>query len=150
MSHGGAHSAGDYDLACSHCEHPRSIDTEEERSAVLGEMRKNKTNRGQCLRSGLPTLNLHSGDRLEPSPGLPDMADLRSAPLPVHVMFWRRHADARRRCTDRVHHRNPLFDPPLMDVVDVIMIDTLHCIYLGVILRYVSVFVGEQLTATLG
>eukprot|EP00969_Alexandrium_andersonii_P348128 15393630-Alexandrium_andersonii.AAC.1 len=39
---------------------------------------------------------------------------------------------------DRALHRNPLLEAPLTDAMEVVMLDTLHTIYLGVILRYVS------------
>ena len=39
---------------------------------------------------------------------------------------------------DKVLHRNPILNAPLVDAVDVIMLDTLHTVYLGVINRYTA------------
>jgi hypothetical protein len=73
-------------------------------------------------------LGLLAGDRLEPSTFLPDVAafdGLDTFPFPV--LFWRRSAETNTR------HRNPLFMPDIgVSVVRSLTVDSLHCIYLGV------------------
>ena len=116
-----------------------TVATEEERNAILGEGglfydKRKQGGHGRVLRSPVPRLGLHALDRLEPGPSLLDIADFDRKLLPLKVVFWRRHLHGG-RVTDKVLHRNPLLNAPLMDAVNVIMLDTLHTVYLGVILR---------------
>ena len=85
----------------------------------------------------MPRLGLLPLDRLEPRPTLTDVADLGTKPLPLPVVFWRRHFMGT-QVTGKALHRNPLLTAPLLDAVEVVMLDTLHTVHLGVILRYVS------------
>ena len=135
---------GSYDAACRACEIEVLISTEEERAAVVvgGGLFYDKRKsgyRGRALRNDvhIGDIKLQAGDRLEPSHELLNIANLEVLPLPLNVVFWRRHMH-RRRVTDRVLHRNPLLSHPLMDCADVLMLDTLHTIYLGVILKYIT------------
>jgi hypothetical protein len=76
-------------------------------------------------------------DKLEPSPDFMDVAAFYTKPLPLQVVFWRRHLQGG-RVTDKVLHRNPLLDEPLLVVAEVVVLGMLHTLYLGVILRFVS------------
>ena len=87
----------------------------------------------QLQQRSMPRLGLLAMDRLEPSPDLMDVAAFDTKPLPLQVVFWRRHLQGG-RVTDKVLHRNPLLDEPLLDAVEVVMLDTLHTLYLGVML----------------
>ncbi len=81
----------------------------------------------------LPHLNLLSGDRLEPSPQLPDIEafDLVSS-WPVQATFWRRSSEG------GAMHRNPLFDANTGVTLDIIAVDTLHTLALGVFKTFVA------------
>ena len=79
--------------------------------------------RGRALNWPLPDLGLDKGDRLEPSPAMPnigagfDMHDI----FPVKLLFWRRKNETSSR------HRNPLFEPETgINPYEVICIDGMH------------------------
>ena len=68
-------------------------DTEAKRRAIIqdgGRDYEKKRQMGRIRTSGVPQLGLEPGDRLDPSPGLPDVAAFSAAPLPMHVVFCRR------------------------------------------------------------
>jgi hypothetical protein len=70
---------------------------------------------------------LAADDRLEPSEMLSDIAMLDEMATPARVVFWR-------CCEESIsRHRNPLFDPELGISISSLAVDTLHCVYLGVL-----------------
>ena len=85
---------------------------------------------GRVLERPAPRLKLEAADRLEPSLHCMDIGEMEALPLLLPLVFWRRHLNAR-RITDKVLHRNPLLCVPLLDGVEVVMLDTLHTIYFG-------------------
>ena len=117
------------------------VDTEAKRRAIIrdgGPYYDKKRQMGRVLAREVPELGLEPGDRLDPSPGLPDVAAFSAAPLPMHVVFWRRHT-IDRQCTDPVQRRNPIFSQRTgANPHSTLHIDVLHTWYLGVTLRYVS------------
>ena len=76
----------------------------------------------------LDALHLRQGDRMEPSPDMPDTsAVLVATDFPFTATLWRPHLETTCR------HRNPLFSEELArDPVDSMTVDPLHCLYLGV------------------
>jgi hypothetical protein len=123
-------SPGDYAAACDRCEHRVTITTVAQRARLAGLLRWDKRIRGgRCLARDVPEFGLLADDRLEPSRGCPDVGAFASLHLPVEVVFWRRTDDSLTR------HRNPLFREDLGVSAEVSMtIDTLHALYLGVML----------------
>jgi len=118
----------DFDAASSNSEHWRTL-TAEQHAEVRAALKylNQKPGGGRVLQEDLPHLDLLRGDRLEPHPGLPDVAlfDVVDS-YPCRTLFWRAAADTRTR------HRNPMWDPTIGVTTDRLMVDTLHTIYLGV------------------
>ena len=89
--------------------------------------KRSKGNRGRCLAVDVESKGLQSGDRLEPSLTCPDVgispSDVATA---TPMTFWRIFPD------EAVRHRNPLWDPAIGVTPDVLCIDTLHTLALGV------------------
>ena len=76
----------------------------------------------------VPELCLRMNDRLEPSVELRDVALFEDLQPPCSVVFWR-HADE-----SLARHRNPLFEANVgVTPTRSLTVDTLHCLYLGVI-----------------
>ena len=121
--------AAAYEEACRRCEIYVVIATEEQRASVAQELYYDKRtygSRGRALKAAIPALGLKSGNRLEPCPALPDVADFGKVPLPATVLFWRPSQETFAR------HRNPLFTPELGIDVQSLRVDTLHTLFLGV------------------
>ena len=111
-------------------------------AAALSSDRRDAGNRGMCLVRAFPEHGLMKGDRLEPSPGTPDVLafkDLTS--FPVHAIFWRRSMETGAR------HRNPLFEVPGMTPERCLAGDVLHCLHLGVLQGYCKVAFHKWLDA---
>jgi hypothetical protein len=91
--------------------------------------------RGRCLSEPLPRFHLERGDRLEPSGTCPDIGvgfdQLADGPFPVDICFWRRSKET------LVRHRCPMMDIPGCSPTS-LMIDTLHCLFLGVVPRFLE------------
>ena len=126
----------DVDAACDACEKKRWITSAEQHALVKATLKYDKKkigNVGRCLRSSLPLLGLEQGDRLEPSPEIPDIGQGfdNLTTLPVLATFWRTSAET------LVRHRCPLLSAPGVTLL-MFMIDLLHTFYLGVCLRYVA------------
>jgi hypothetical protein len=122
----------DYFHACDRCEKIVVVDRSMHRVLVglLENDRRSAGNHGRCLVEAVPSLGLLVGDRLEPSPWLPDVGDFENVNLfPCRILFWRTANEYLTR------HRNPIFSIELgITTVRSITVDTLHCIYLGVLL----------------
>ena len=121
----------DYNQACDTCEILVALTTEPEKTSILQRLRYDKSddgNRGRVLSQSLPTFGLDTGDRLEPSPTLPDVGNLENLALPAVITFWRKSLDTLTR------HRNPLFCVATgLSPKRSMTIDTLHALYLGVL-----------------
>ena len=74
----------------------------------------------------IPFLDLKTGDRLEPSLNLQDVAmfdDDSNMRSPLHVVFWRRGGET------RIRRRLVILDQELGITVDVFCVDTLHALF---------------------
>ena len=101
-------------------------------------------NKGRCLAADVPELGLLVGDRLEPSDGCPNVGlspeDIGSS---TPMVFWRRMAE------EPVRHRNPLWSKVLGITPDIICVDTLHTLCLGVFGVFVSAAMWYLLSSNL-
>eukprot|EP00959_Pyramimonas_sp_CCMP1952_P324241 6786210-Pyramimonas_sp.AAC.1 len=140
-----------YGQECDRCEIRIWVGSEDVRSTLISVGKpvytKGKLTRGRALSEPIPAYGLQAGDRIEQSydvrrPGkvLIDPAALETQHLPFEVVFWRARFDARQRCTDPVHRRNPLFDLLSLGTSPArsLALDSLHLLYLGVLGRFVS------------
>ena len=91
--------------------------------------------RGRALDRPLPDFGLHLGDRLEPSPAMPNIGagfDKHDT-FPVKLLFWRRKNETLSR------HRNPLFEPETgINPYEVICIDGMHTNSEGTLQQFCS------------
>ena len=103
----------DYDAACTACEHWITIPDAAVHSAIKAALVFDKSTdgggrkidaRGRALVIDFPSLGLKAGDRLEPHPGMMDIADFDRLPVGSLALFWRRSSET------GVRRRNPLFD----------------------------------------
>lgn len=95
---------------------------------------------GRALVRDLPHLRLRKGDRLEPSPMLPDVGNLEALSPPATVTFWRPENSS------LVNHRCPLWDTAIgLTAMRCIAIDMLHTFHLGTVLEWVTKFVWHLL-----
>lgn len=124
----------DYIAACTRAEvHVvvRNIDMRRALVASLHYDCRRDAIRGRCLLRPVPELGLHTGDRLEPSPELPDIARLETTTVfPIRLTFWRRDQESLTK------HRNPLFDQDLGLTVSCCLVDVLHAMFLGVVKHF--------------
>jgi len=91
--------------------------------------------RGRYLRWNMKSLGLKKGDRLEPSPTLPNIGEGFDTidEFPCTILFWRRSKETLCR------HRNPLFAPETgIDPYDVICIDGMHTNSEGTVQQFCS------------
>lgn len=123
-------AAGDYDAACARCERHVLIATVQLRDSVAAALfydKRTNGSRGRALQRDVPELALRAGDRLEPSIGCPDIGAFEDLVPPVTVVFWRSSAETLTK------HRNPLFSAVTGITIHTLTVDTLHCLYLGVL-----------------
>lgn len=121
-------TAADYNAACDACEQKRTLSESQWRIVKnCLEYSKSKTGpKGRALLKDIEQLGLARHDRLEPDSIMQDVADFDTATaFPLEVRFWRRGAET------RVRRRCAVFDDTLGISVDVLCVDTLHCLYLG-------------------
>ena len=134
----------EYYAACRRCEFHVVLDASSCKSVVdaLEYDKRSHGNRGRCLREALPHLGLIVGDRLEPSKYLPDTSDIDSAVFfPMPVLFWRPGSETLCR------FRSPLMAQDLgITPSRSLTIDTLHCLYLGVMLAFSRYVVWLMIT----
>lgn len=145
----GEHTEDTYETECGHCEVRITVDTEEVRRSILQQGglfydRRKQGAQGRALARSIPALGLAAGDRLEPSDDLIDVGLFAGAQLPFVAVFWRRRMRDGARL-DRVVRRNPLFSIPGVNPHLTLHVDTLHTLYLGVALRYVSAVIARTL-----
>ena len=122
----------DYLAACQRCEVLVTLRNALQRDQILAVLAYDKRPtgaRGRALTEAIPAMGLLVGDRLEPSAGLRDIGGLELlATFPADIVFWRRGRES------VALHRNPLFSGTLG--IDVISVDSLHTLHLGVMQTY--------------
>jgi len=134
----------DYDDACRACEITVTITTRALHDTVIASLRYDKRtsgSRGRALVHPIPALNLETGDRLEPSPNLHDVARFDSQrECPLVVTRWRR----RRETACRL--RNQFFSIPGASIRNMV-IDMLHCVFLGIAQSYIAAVLWMLITS---
>ena len=136
---------GDYEEACGDAEVKARIASSAGLRLLVGSLEYDKRkqgNAGRCLTRGLATLGLLKGDRLEPSPEQPNVAAVDNrTDFPFVLTFWRTSAESQCR------HRNPLFSRRSYITPEIICIDELHTLHLGVFGDYSGTVVWQCLDA---
>jgi hypothetical protein len=109
------------------------IATPDVQKVVFAQLRygSHRSNKGRFLACDIPSLNLKAGDRLEPSVGLRNIAELESKTCPFTCLFWRG------RSTDRITHASPLMDIEGVSL-ELYGVDMLHTWALGCVQVYVA------------
>jgi hypothetical protein len=138
----------DYDASCSRCE-VKVVVTHVMVRQIRHNLRFDKRRGGalgRALTVAFPALNLLVGDRLEPTPKLPDVAMFDSlCPEPgdtSEVVFWRRSEES--LCL----HRFPLWDDVLgISATKTLCFDLLHTLYLGVMQGFCKLLLWKLLSA---
>lgn len=135
----------DYDAACRAAEVAVVIRTVADRRLLVAcleyDARKDGA-RGRRVTENLNRFGLQAGDRLEPTVEMPDVSLLdKTKSFPIHLTFWRR--------TDQTVtlHRNPIFDDALGITISSLLVDNLHCFYLGVLKDFSTHAFWEMLHA---
>ena len=135
----------DYKDSCRRCVRPVTVPDQAAKSDIFRHLRYDKRqsgSRGQALMSGLSHLGLEPGDRLEPSPVLPDVGDFEQLPTPCTITFWRPSAENISR------HDNPMMQEEFgLEPTRALTIDALHALNLGVIKIWCRVAVWLVLTS---
>lgn len=118
-----------YMRACANCETKLTVITREDQvrlRAALQYDKKKAGSYGRTFQLDFPELGISKGDRLEPTPTMPNVAFFDDAPVPFTVITWRPTLETGSR------HRNPLFDPATGMSPLSLGIDWLHTLSLGV------------------
>ena len=118
----------DYDAACRACEIDVTLDfaTYLKVRAVLEYDKRKDGSRGRRLPIDVG-MGLLKGDRLEPTPQMPNVADFDNMQPPYTVRFWRRANETMAR------HRNPLCSNGTgISIDNCLQVDWLHCMSLGI------------------
>ena len=127
-----------YDHACSQCERWVWIMTDalyQRVRAVLDYDSRDSGYRGRTLLVAIPELGLKKNFRLEPHPGMPNVADFDHAVALIRVLFWDRSRETKAR------HRNPIYNEETdMIPSKVIVPDWLHSLALGCYKVFISLF----------
>ena len=130
------HDAQDYDTACRRCEIEVTINSDDEKMALMRVLQYDKKKaggKGRCLIADVPALGLEIKDRLTEESGLGDVSrldELNSFPG-LKLTFWRMSRETLAR------HRNPFFREDLCTTPAwVLAADVLHCCHLGVMLFF--------------
>ena len=109
---------------CSRCEIVVRFSTREEVESVRRYLEYDKF-RGRILTQNILVFGLCDGDRLEPSVVCPDIAELENVALPADITFWRDSKAA------TVKRRNPIFNGAIGMGLECLVVDILHCMFLG-------------------
>ena len=139
----------EYETAVRQCEVVIEIATPLQLQLVVRSLRwfkhkkmMNRTGlRSRCIFTAIVIagISLLVGDRLEPSEELHDIAALSQVKLPASIKFWRTRTGSEGALLDSVHHRCPIFNNVLCtSPARTLAIDAMHCLHLGVIMRFVS------------
>ena len=130
-----------YEEACDRCEHGVQVTAANHK--LIGDLlvwHKKKGIKGRIVAQDIPAIGLLKGDRLEPSPTLPDIGNFEIiASYPTRVVFWRSSGDP------RVKHRNPLFNRSSGISPLYIVPDLLHCWYLGLLKTFTTELIWEMM-----
>ena len=128
----------EYHVHCTKCEVVVPVVTMEVLSEIRFKLQDMSTKKGRALRENIRSTlpQLKAGDRLEPSPDVPDVYAIDNIAqetfAPMTLVFWRAARPA------IVNHRNPLLDQELGMGYSSFSIDVLHCQHLGVFLAYIT------------
>ena len=136
----------DYDESCRLCDRTVQINTQaqlQELVSSIAHLKKNEKVLGFGICKESVVINgtaLLYGDRLEPSPALLDVQQVRSVRLPVSLTFWRQRLGKHSKLPlDPVNHRCQLFSEVLgTSPMRSLAIDELHTLHLGVVQRTAS------------
>ena len=123
----------DYEAACARCEILVYVGDAAMRIAITAALdydKKRGGSAGRAMTRGMAAAGLLKGDRLEPSGAIEDVSLFETTPAPFYATFWRPTR------ASIALHRNPLYDPYLGVTVSVMCIDSLHTLYLGVIMAF--------------
>jgi len=103
--------------------------------AILRYDKRDAGVRGRALVRDVPEALLRAGDRLEPSPELPDIGEYENiVKFPMTLVFWRSARDS------LVLHRNPLWDSAVgITPTRSLTVDALHTMHLGVMQAWAKV-----------
>ena len=124
----------EYDDACRRCER-HVVMSRNDHATIIALLHYDKRKygaKGRALSAPYPPLNLEKGDRLCPGKDVSDIGTEFDAafadPTRTHLQatFWRRGNESRARW------RNPLFDSSIGVTVEIVAIDILHTLYLGI------------------
>ena len=119
-----------YAAACTSAERRVTVASKVQLDELLGHMVYDKRTSGFAGRAVMPDfgpLGLERGDRLGPSPLCPDIGGLdRRVDFPFDLVFWRSGANVLTK------HRNPLFAPGTHVYPDLLRVDEMHTMHLGV------------------
>ena len=125
----------DYFEACRMCEiivHVRDMELLRRiKSSLFYDHRQNGSH-GRAMRWGIVGTPIEQGDRLEPTPDMPNVSTIDSlalAQLPVRLVFWRSNQS-------RVKHRNPIFNPDIGITPVLLGVDQLHALNLGALQKF--------------
>ena len=116
-----------YEAACAQCERRVMVPNALVLAVVVGALeydKRSKGSKGRALTRDLPALGLLLGDRVEPSPDLPDVGALERISTPAWVLFWRPDDQT------LANHRNPLLAATGVRIRS-LALDTLHTLHLG-------------------
>ena len=148
-----APKAMSYEAFCLSREIIVNLVSETDRETLMGhlEFRKGRDGFGREVKSRVVVngVALEGRDRVAPSPALLDVRLLDTVALPCAVTLWRPRGDFRLRICDTVIRRNPIFDGDICrgGPAEVLAVDTLHTVHLGVIQRLVSAILWRLLLA---
>jgi hypothetical protein len=134
----------DYDAACAMCERHvfvRTVGQRDRLAALLFYDKRTIGSHGRALKQDAPEFNLLAGDRLEPCAACPDVGGFEELALPATIVFWRPSQETVAK------HRNPLFNAATGITTDLLTVDTLHCLYLGVLQVHCSRVVWSMVEA---
>jgi hypothetical protein len=124
----------DYFTGCSRCEVDITIPDHTHHSSIcrlLWYDKRDQGSRGLAIKDDYPQCGLIAGDRLDPTPSLPNIDDVfRLRDFPLCLKFWRPS------CEYITRHRNPLFDASLgITPQRSLTACVLHVLFLGLMLR---------------
>lgn len=120
----------DIDAACRRCEHTVRVCSKADLSLIVSSLSFDKRRQGasgRALHRDLVAFGLRKGDRLEPFAGNPDTSALDGrADFPFEVRFWRVSEET------LVKHRCPLYSERSGIGPELICIDEMHTLHLGI------------------
>jgi len=123
----------DYEVACGKCEKTVTVTNVAMRNEIWAALEA-REKEGLVLKSNVH--GLAAGDRLECSRELMVPTEFHEKSVPFRATFWRARFDCLKRCIDSVRHRCPLFSTRLgTSPARSLAIDTLHTVYLGIMMR---------------